>query len=157
MIIRRHTPEDFRDIAELRWLLKTGDGTEAGTADKQRFIEPYLSHLAASEQRGETVHWLAEESGEVAGAMTVRLVLKEPSPGQSTAAWGYLTNSYVIANRRNEGIGSRMLAAITRWARADGLELLIVWPSERSYPFYRRAGFTGRDDPLELVLNADES
>ncbi len=36
-----------------------------------------------------------------------------------------------------------------------GLELLIVWPSDASYPFYRRAGFKGCDDPLQLVLNAD--
>ena len=69
--------------------------------------------------------------------------------------WGYLTNSIVIPEKRNQGLGSRSLESIKSWAFELGLELLIVWPSEASYPFYRRAGFKGRDDPLELMLNPD--
>jgi GNAT superfamily N-acetyltransferase len=69
---------------------------------------------------------------------------------------GYLTNSIVIPEKRNLGLGSQLLEVIKCWARDLGLELLIVWPSEASYPFYRRAGFEGRDDPLELLLSPDD-
>ena len=42
--------------------------------------------------------------------------------------------------------------AADRGARADGLGVLVVWPSDRAHPFYRRAGFAGDSDPLELQL-----
>ena len=65
---------------------------------------------------------------------------------------GYLTNVYVLPDRRNQGVGARILAEVKGWAKEAGLELLIVWPSDKSRAFYRRAGFTGRDDPLQLML-----
>ena len=102
------------------------------------------------------MHWLIEDGDIIAGMMTVRIVQKEPSPVEESAVWGYLTNSIVVPEKRNCGLGSRLLEAIKSWATDQGLELLIVWPSEASYPFYRRAGFAGRDDPLELLLDPND-
>ena len=42
-----------------------------------------------------------------------------------------------------------------RRAIEQEFEFLIVWPSDGFYPFYRRAGFRRRIDPL--VFNIDES
>ncbi len=39
------------------------------------------------------------------------------------------------------------------WALEQRLELLIVWPSERSVSFYRRAGFAPSAEMLELHLD----
>ncbi len=152
MAFRPHTVSDHPAIAELRWLLKTDDGRLASEHDKSAFVERYLKHLATAERDGRTVHWLVDDGGVIAGVMTVRVVQMEPSPGQECESWGYLTNAYVVPEKRNCGLGTELLGAIVSWASDHGLELLIVWPSEASYSFYRRAGFQGRDDPLQLVL-----
>jgi len=46
------------------------------------------------------------------------------------------------------------LAATTEWARHHGIELLIVWPSERSISLYDRHGFAALDEPL-VWINPD--
>ncbi len=155
MRIRPCTSSDYPAIAELRWLLKKDHGRAPPDSTKQSFIERYLRHLEVSDKDHRTVHWLSDDGGVIVGVMTVRIVQKEPAPGEASESWGYLTNCFVIPRMRNRGLGTRMLGCITSWASGLGLELLIVWPSEASYPFYRRAGFKGRDDPLELVLNTD--
>ena len=155
MQIRRHTRTDYAAIAELRWLLKKDDGRAPPDSAKPSFIGRYLRHLEESDKDDRTAHWLIDDDGVIAGVMTVRIVQKEPAPGDDSESWGYLTNSFILPQMRNRGLGTRMLGCITAWATGLGLELLIVWPSEASYPFYRRDGFKGRDDPLELVLDAD--
>ncbi len=157
MEIRPHTAADYAAIAELRWLLKTDGGRRCDDLCRQEFIDLYRRHLEASDRDGHTVHWLIDDGGTIAGVMTVRIVTKEPSPGQEIGSWGYLTNSFVLPDQRNRGLGTQLLGAVRSWATDLGLELLIVWPSEASYPFYRGAGFEGRDDPLVLILNADHS
>ncbi|MEQ9332498.1 GNAT family N-acetyltransferase [Thalassobaculum sp.] len=152
MLIRIHTPADYPGLAELRWLSGTADGQAVVGQDKAAFLERYHWHLSTSELDGRTVHWVVEEDGALVAVMTVRIVAREPSPGQTSDAWGYLTNVYVLAGRRNRGLGTQLLAAVRSWAAERDLELLIVWPSETSERFYRRAGFQGRAEPLVLPL-----
>jgi len=155
MKIRRHTKQDYPAIAKLRWLLKSDDSMgETGPAERA-FVSRYLKHLRQADASGDTTHWLVELDGKVVGVMTVRKVKKEPSPTAEAGRWGYLTNSVVLPGLRNRGYGTRLLEHIKTWAIAEGYELLVVWPSERSYDFYRRAGFKGQDDPLQLELLPD--
>ena len=84
--------------------------------------------------------------------MTTRFVRKELSPATQQSYWGYLTNSFVQEDRRNQGLGTQLLKYCINKCRQRRLELLIVWPSDRSYEFYRRQGFVGTHDPLELLL-----
>ena len=58
----------------------------------------------------------------------------------------------ILATLRNAGVGSQLLAAITSWAIGESLELLVVWPSDKAYPFYERAGFRRYPDPVVLRL-----
>jgi hypothetical protein len=41
---------------------------------------------------------------------------------------------------------------VQAWARRNGFELLFVWPSQRSIPFYQRLGFEGENDVMECDL-----
>ncbi|MEM8793230.1 MAG: GNAT family N-acetyltransferase [Pseudomonadota bacterium] len=152
MRIRQHQADDFRQLADLRWLLKTGDGTIDPGVDRAAFLDDYLEDLRSSDQAGDTVHWVIEDRDRLIGSMTIRTVRKELSPGEAPGAWGYLTNSFVRPEMRGLGHGTELLARAISWSRARRLELLIVWPSERSYAFYRRAGFSGQSDPLQLSL-----
>ena len=156
MEFRCHGTADHPAIAELRWLLKTDDGRRPEGRDKAEFLRLYQRQLEESDRRGDTCHWVIEDGDAVVGVMTIRSVLKELSPGRAAGGWGYLTNCFVMQNLRNRGHGTRLLEAVKTWAEEAGLELLIVWPSEASTSFYRRAGFTGRDEPLQLVLVPDD-
>jgi hypothetical protein len=48
-----------------------------------------------------------------------------------------------------------MLDVVTVWCRDEGYSLVIVWPTERSRPFYRRGGFERPGEPLVLELEPD--
>ncbi|MEM9097238.1 MAG: GNAT family N-acetyltransferase [Pseudomonadota bacterium] len=152
MQIRAHTARDYHQLAELRWLLKAEDEPILSDGARDRFAQDYEEQLRSSDALGDTQHWVIDDAPLLAGALTIRIVRKELSPQADTAAWGYLTNMFVRESLRRRGLGSELLKHAIDWAIATDLELLIVWPSECSYSFYRRAGFRGESDPLELLL-----
>jgi GNAT superfamily N-acetyltransferase len=53
---------------------------------------------------------------------------------------------FVREDVRNRGIGSVLLTAILAAADERGYARLVLSPSARSVPFYRRAGFVVPDD-----------
>ncbi|GGS12709.1 hypothetical protein Snoj_37860 [Streptomyces nojiriensis] len=64
-----------------------------------------------------------------------------------------VTNFFVTPPRRNGGIGSALLEALELHARSAGFDTLVVWPSDRSSPLYRRSGFRSPEELLELPLD----
>jgi GNAT superfamily N-acetyltransferase len=140
-------------LAELRWCLCHEDCAEDG--DKAQFVADFCRLLPAIESTAQVVHWMAWHEERAIAAMTVVRVVKMPAPDDLCGEWGYLTNVYTLPEFRGRGVGAALLAAVTGWARQTRLELLLVWPSERSVPFYGRAGFQRGTDPLVLVLPAD--
>jgi GNAT superfamily N-acetyltransferase len=84
--------------------------------------------------------------------MSVAVVRTLPSPENLCDRWDYISNSYVLPEMRNAGVGQLLVTAVKEWALREDLELLVVWPSERAYPFYERAGFRRQPDPLVLKL-----
>jgi GNAT superfamily N-acetyltransferase len=78
----------------------------------------------------------------------VGLIEKIPRPTPEHRAIGYVTNVYTRPSFRGRGVGSRLLGAVTEWARDHDVELLVVWPSEESRGLYERTGFASGRDPL---------
>ena len=66
---------------------------------------------------------------------------KRPRPGSGPSRWGYLANCYVRPERRNTGLGARLLATCTAYADESGFARVVLSPSARSVPFYTRGGF----------------
>lgn len=153
-IVTRHaTASDLPQLADLRWRLQTDDAQSFSEQDKAMFV---ASFIAARVQRdSNTFHFVAENGGRIVGAMTVRKVEKIPSPRELVAFWGYLTNCYVRTEFRDKFVGSTLLDFVTRWAKEENLEMLVVWPSDKSYPFYERKGFRREPDPLVLKLTEE--
>ena len=73
--------------------------------------------------------------------INVTVFVRMPRPGWRERHWGYIANVFVFAAHRSTGVGSALLDAAVVHARDHGFVRLVLNPSERSIPFYRRAGF----------------
>jgi GNAT superfamily N-acetyltransferase len=145
---------DAQQLADLRWGLRTDDDPVCDADAKARFVQDFAAWMAARPDR-DLVHWVAELEGKLIGVISVRIIHKLPSPEDMDGRFGYLTNSYVSPRHRNRSVGTGLLAAVKDWAAGEGLELLVVWPSARAYPFYERGGYRRHPDPVVLKLWED--
>ncbi|MFC9594078.1 GNAT family N-acetyltransferase [Streptomyces sp. NPDC056944] len=102
---------------------------------------------------GRWLAWVAETEGEICGHVFLYLVERMPEPYEDNNPVGYVTNYFVLPSQRNKGAGSALIEALKQHACSTGLEGLIVWPSERSTPLYRRLSFQPLDELLELPLD----
>lgn len=153
--IRQSTPSETALLAELRWALCSEEERTAPPMCKKRFTTNYLSKIEEMEIAGKLVNFIALKERVPVGAISLLKVNKMPSPFDMAGCWGYVTNVYVKPDYRQQGIGTKLLRFVTAYANDRGYELLVVWPSDRSYPYYRRAGFDAaarEQDPLVLIL-----
>jgi GNAT superfamily N-acetyltransferase len=149
--IRLAGMDDAEALANLRWRLKTEDSEMPLDND---FSAIFFETMR--EEGSRFVHWVADKDGVLIAIMSVEKVVKLPSPGDNQKQyWGYLTNCYTMPQYRSKGIGTRLLSAVKHWARAEGLEFLAVWPSDRSYNFYQRAAFNRPLDPLIFEIRSE--
>ncbi|HEY1877746.1 MAG TPA: GNAT family N-acetyltransferase [Rhizomicrobium sp.] len=149
------TAADMPQIADLRWRLRVDDTPVTDRDAYDRFIADFVRICEAEWEPGEIVHWIAADGRRAVAVMSIAIVRKLPSPERLRGRWGYISNSYVLPDARNAGVGERLLAAIKNWATSEDLELLLVWPSERAFGFYERGGFTRNRDPLVLRLRCE--
>jgi GNAT superfamily N-acetyltransferase len=96
--------------------------------------------------------WVAEQESMAVGAVWAQLVEKIPNPVAEPEHYVYLTNFYVREEFRDRGLGARLLAAVLDWARSNNAQMVILWPTERSKPFYLRHGFSFTNDSMRLKI-----
>ena len=149
--------DDLEALAALRWEFRR-EGAEGDPSDCEKwdFIEACTLFLQRGLRRRIWVYWVAEEAGEIVSHVFVQMIEKVPKPGDLNGKWGYVTNVYTRPAFRDRGIGSELMGNVVAWAKEIGLELLIVWPSRESVPFYRRAGFSPPEEMMELVFQEVE-
>ena len=151
VVIRRAEVDDAPALAAMRWRFKVEDGGDETPRGEEEFTAECERWLR-SRMIGPWRVWVAEVGGRPCGHVFVCLVEKVPSPYPDSEALGYVTNFYVVPEQRNRGLGKALLDEVTGYAHAHGLDTLIVWPSERSAPLYRRCGFDGPDELLEQPI-----
>jgi GNAT superfamily N-acetyltransferase len=153
MRIRPATVEDAAELSRLRWDFRAEAGTPA-TRARSAFDDEMRAFVRDALAGGTPWRaWVAEDGGRLVGCVWLQLVGKVPHPGRSRAERpvAYLTNMYVEPRRRGAGLGRRLLDAAVAFARDRGLDGVALWASERSTPFYERAGFEpGRWRWLEI-------
>ncbi|AIA06605.1 GNAT family N-acetyltransferase [Streptomyces noursei] len=147
-VIRRAELDDAPALAAMRWRFKVEEDSDEVPQEETEFIAECEGWLRAR-MAGPWRVWLAEVGGRPCGHVFVCLVEKVPSPYPDSEALGYVTNFYVTPEQRNRSLGKALLDEVTRYAHAHRLDTLIVWPSERSSPLYRRCGFDGPGELLE--------
>lgn len=101
---------------------------------------------------GHRVMWLAFAADEPIGMLNLAVFHRMPRPRRPDSRWGYIANVYVREPWRSKGVGAQLLDAAVDHARTEGYVRLVLSPSERSVPFYRRAGFTPATELLMLDL-----
>jgi GNAT superfamily N-acetyltransferase len=143
IVIRQAGEADLPGIARLRhdWTREWDAGVD-DPGFEDRFADWFRRE---SERR---ITWLAEDEGQLVGMMNLAVFERMPSPGRAPSRWGYLANAFVLAAYRNQGVGGRLLDALLRYADAHGFARVVLSPSERSVPFYQRAGF----EPADALL-----
>lgn len=139
MVVRVATADDAAAVAALRALW-------TGVAADSEFEQRMSAWLAAEGKRRTT--WLAALEDAPVGMASLFEYRRMPRPGRPDARWGYVSNMFVREDVRNRGIGSALLNAVIAAAEEREYVRLVLSPSARSRPFYRRAGFVVPDETV---------
>jgi GNAT superfamily N-acetyltransferase len=139
--IRTAGPADVPAIAAMRaaWTEEyAGEPIE-----DDAFLDAFAAWFEReSDQR---VTWLAEDGGDPVGMLNMLVFTRMPRPRRPEedrpSQWGYIANVFVDATRRDAGVGRQLLDAATAYAVDHRFARIVLSPSERSVPFYSRAGF----------------
>jgi GNAT superfamily N-acetyltransferase len=143
-VIRQAEHADLNAVARLR---RESAAEQDGDGADPSFEERFSAWYARESSR--RIMWLAEVDGRLVGAMNLSVFERMPRPGRAPSCWGYLGNAFVLAAYRNRGIGRQLLDAVLGYASENGFARVVLSPTERSIPFYARAGF-GAADALML-------
>jgi GNAT superfamily N-acetyltransferase len=149
-VARRAGPADAAELARLRWQWRAVEREEAG--DPDRFPGDFARWVA--EHDGTHLPFLLEVGGRAVGMAWLAISERIPGPAQWTRLTGDVQSVYVADGCRDRGLGAVLMRALIEEARVRGVRWLAVHPSPRSFPFYRRLGFTGEGSLLFLELSA---
>lgn len=155
--IRSAVPGDVDELTRLRWEFRLEAGTPSSLtrAAFEDEMRPFTREALA--ERSPWRVWVAEDAGRIVGCVWLQLVERVPHP--DLPRWArpiaYLTNMYVEPERRDDGLGRRLLDVALAFAHEREVDGVILWPSARSVPFYERAGFCSDPAPLWLEVAGD--
>ena len=142
--------KDVNKLSEMRWDFKCEEGA-LDLNKKEDFVKDCSVFLKQAFIKN-WYCWMAVDSGTIVSHIFIEKVEKIPEPNALSNNWGYLTNTYTIPKYRNRGIGTKLLSKASEWSKKQGLELLVVWPSEKAISFYKRAGFQEKNEIMELLF-----
>jgi GNAT superfamily N-acetyltransferase len=134
------------DAPALAALRRAWTAEQYGEADDEGFEARFIDWFERESAR--RVCWLAEVSGAAVGMVNLAAFDRMPGPGWDAGFWGYLSNAFVLAAYRSQGIGSLLARALLGYADDHGYVRVVLHPSERSIPFYGRLGFSADDSLL---------
>lgn len=135
------TIDDLPALADLRSALWAEDAHDPPIVDRAEYRRELARLVAPRLEHGELVAWVAADDGTLVASMFITRVPKVPKPSKLVDSYGYVSGVFTQTTHRNQGIGSELLRRVQAWALEQDLEFLVLWPSERSVPFYARAGF----------------
>jgi GNAT superfamily N-acetyltransferase len=140
--VRRAGTDDVPRLVELRRAWSAEDTGEEIEADDD-FLSSFRDWY--EREQHQRVTWLAEIGARPVGMLNMLVFVRMPRPARASVGrpgrWGYIANVYVLPEHRNSGVGNLLLAAATTHSDEQGFARLVLSPSQRSIPFYRRSGF----------------
>jgi GNAT superfamily N-acetyltransferase len=149
--IRSATSADAGALAELRWEFRTGRLPPEETHDV--FVKRCAPWMRSELATGNAWRaWVAVLDRTIVGHVWLNTVHKIPNPVAEAETHGYLSNLYVKPSERG-GTGTRLLDAAIKWARANRIDRVVLWPSPRSVTLYLRHGFSHGGEVMELNVS----
>lgn len=148
--IRRAGFDDAAGLARLRWVWRTTERGEFGLSPPD--FEAAFREWWSRRESGHSAY-IAEVDGAAVGMAWLAVFDRIPQPRQLERLAGNVQSVFVLEDFRNRGIGQALVAAAIAEARARGLGYLIVHPSDRAFPLYRRLGFAETGQLLHLELD----
>jgi GNAT superfamily N-acetyltransferase len=130
--VRRADAGDGPTLARLRRMWADEDGPVGDPSFDERFADWF------GREAEHRITWVAERSGQAVGMINVTVFVRMPRPSGPDRRWGYIANVFVLAAHRNTGVSSALLDAAAAHACDHGFVRLVLNPSERSIPLYRR-------------------
>jgi GNAT superfamily N-acetyltransferase len=142
--------EDIPALAEMRWERDPSQSTSINKAEFMQVCQRFLEEAFASER---WYIWVAAEGDELISHIYVQFIEKVPRLASFHPCFGYVTNVFTRPAWRGQGVGGKLMETVISWTREEGLEMLVVWPSQESIEFYQRSGFTNQTEMMELHLH----
>lgn len=142
--VRVATEADLPALTDLR---RRWTEERRGVGPDPSFAERFEAWFHA--ETHQRTFWLAQRDEQPIGMTNLVRFVRMPGPSIDAGGWGYLGNMFVVPEHRGAGVGRLLLDTLVAHADAAGLERIVLSPSERSVPFYRRAGF---GDAHQLLL-----
>jgi GNAT superfamily N-acetyltransferase len=146
--VRPAAPGDAGELARLRWehCIELWDRPPEAAPDRGAFEEEFRRFLSRAEPDDAWMIWVAETTqdapaGRLCGTLSLYVVPMVPTPWRSGRTWGYVTSAQVDPVARGRGVGRMLMRAAEEWARAHGLEQLLLWSAGDSPAFYEALGF----------------
>jgi GNAT superfamily N-acetyltransferase len=150
--IREAVPGDAAMLAELRWEFRAG--RDAAVEPREAFVERCAVWMRRELTAGTPWRsWVAVRDTRIIGQVWLDTLQKIPNPIAERERHAYLSNLYVQPAERG-GIGVRLLETALAWTAANGVDRVVLWPSERSVSLYVRHGFKREGDVMELTQSA---
>lgn len=146
--IRAAQTADAPALARLRYEFRAGEDpvVEPETDFLTRCTDWMAAQLAPG---GSWRCWVADTGVALIGTAWLQLIEKLPNPVAEAERHGYISSVYVEPRWRGAGLGSRLLSAAVETCDREGVDAIILWPTERSRTLYQRHGFSVRDDHFE--------
>src|SRR5215471_14495501 len=149
--IRVARSSDSSTLAELRYQFRA----EAGSATeiKSRFVRRCASWMNKRfcSGSGRWRCWVVDDGKRLLGHVCVQLFEKLPNPVENEPELhAYITNFYVIPEKRSQGFGRKLLDKALSWCRVQGTDAIILWATPESRSLYRRCGLAEPANILEL-------
>jgi GNAT superfamily N-acetyltransferase len=149
---RLATTSDASQLAQLRWDFRLEEHPGATRNDHATFISACTKFIQHGIDATSWAIWVAEENASILSHIYVQRIDKVPKPNRLHDYYGYVTNVYTCPQHRGHGIGSTLMQHMLKWAKEQDFENLIVWPSETSVNWYKRAGFVDDVEALTFEI-----
>ena len=149
--IRSASSADAAAMAELRWEFRTSRLPPTETHDV--FIKRCAPWMRRELTNGNSWRaWVAVVDKAIVGQVWLNTMHKVPNPVAELETHGYISNLYVRPSARG-GLGMRLLDAALKFAQANGIDRVVLWPTPRSVTLYLRHGFSHGGEVMELKVS----
>jgi len=141
---------DCRALAEMRYRFRTEIGS--ATEPKSRFVRRCRSWMQKRLRSRSSPWrcWVLDDGERLLGHVCVQLFEKMPNPVNEPELHAYITNFYIVPEKRDHGLGRKLLNEALSWCRDRGTDAVILWASPGSKSLYRRCGLVEPSDIFEL-------